>query len=63
MEKKEKRNDPAVQQIINRVINHHFNKDPTREKTIDEIQTEIMKRIAEKSKVIDFANGETCEFN
>jgi len=62
----ERKNDPAVQQIIDRVLAQHFggvsgNGQP-RAKTIDEIQTEMMAMIQQKAKIVDFAKGETCEF-
>jgi hypothetical protein len=59
----ERNNDPAVQQIIDRVLAQHFgvNRNPER-KTIGEIQDEMMREIQSRAKIVDFAKGETCEF-
>jgi hypothetical protein len=59
----ERNNDPAVQQIIDRVLAQHFgiNKSPEK-KTIGEIQDEMMREIQSRAKIVDFAKGETCEF-
>jgi hypothetical protein len=58
-----KNNDPAVQQIIDRVLAQHFgiNKNPER-KSIGEMQDEMLREIHTRAKIVDFAKGETCEF-
>ena len=59
----QRKNDPAVQQIIDRVLSQHFgvNKNPER-KSIEEIQDEMLKEIHSRAQFVDFANGESCEF-
>lgn len=63
MELKERKNDPSVQQIIDRVLNQNFSvgRKPER-KSIGEITDEMLRLVVERSKVVDFAKGETCEF-
>ena len=63
MEIKERKNDPAVQQIIDRCLNQNFSVgSKPKQRTIGEIQDEMLKLFAEKSKVVDFSKGESCEF-
>ena len=63
MEMKERKNDPAVQQIIDRCLSQNFNVGARpKQKSIGEITDEMLKMFAEKSKVVDFAGGESCEF-
>ena len=52
---KERKNDPAVQQIIDRVLGQHFSNNPERRKTIGEIQDEMMSMIQQRAKIVDFA--------
>lgn len=59
---KERKNDPAVQQIIDRILGQHFDHNPERRKTIGEMQDEMLSMVQQKAKVVDFANGESCEF-
>jgi hypothetical protein len=59
---KERKNDPAVQQIIDRVLSQHFDRNPERRKTIGEMQDEMLSQIQQRAKVVDFAKGESCEF-
>ena len=63
MEMKERRNDPAVQQIIDRCLSENFNVGAKpKQKSIGEITNDMLKLFAEKSKVVDFGRGESCEF-
>jgi len=63
MELKERKNDPAVQQIIDRCLSQNFNVGARpKQKSIGEITDEMLKLFAEKSKVVDFGKGEKCEF-
>jgi len=63
MEIKERKNDPAVQQIIDRCLSQNFNVGARpKQRSIGEITDEMLKMFAEKSKVVDFARGEKCEF-
>ena len=66
MQAKDRRNDPAVQQIIDRCLKEHFSigAKPAQpgDRTIDEIQSEWMREIAKRSTVVDFGRGESCEF-
>ena len=59
----DKRNDPAVQQIIDRVLAQNFgiNKGPER-KTIEEMQDEMLRHIHSRARFVDFSKGESCEF-
>jgi len=54
--------NPAVNQIISRILTQHFDKSPERRKTIGEIEDEMMAHVQQRAKIVDFANGETCEF-
>ena len=63
MELKERKNDPAVQQIIDRCLNQNFSVgSKPKQKSIGEIQDEMLREFAKKAKVVDFGRGETCEF-
>ena len=57
-----KTEDPAVNQIISRILNQHFNNGERKGKTIGEIEDEMMRQIYEKAQIVDFAKGENCEF-
>ena len=64
MEQK-RQNDPAVQQIIDRVLSQHFNVNKSSVssgRSIAEMQDEMLKMIHEKAKFVDFAKGESCDF-
>jgi|GEM_PF-5758185 len=52
MEEKKRSIDPAVQQIIDRILAQHFGNDPTRRKTIGEMDDEIMAAIMRKIQFI-----------
>jgi hypothetical protein len=58
----QRKNDPAVQQIIDRVLAQHFGINKPERKSIGEIQDEMLREIHSKAQVIDFAKGESCEF-
>jgi hypothetical protein len=57
-----KSGDFATKQIIDRILGQHFDSSPNRQKSIGEIEDEMLKIIHEKVQVVDFANGENCEF-
>jgi len=52
----------AVKQIIDRVLAENFSIGKKEQKSIGEIQDEMLRLVAERAKVVDFAKGETCEF-
>jgi len=66
MTKEEKRNTAPVQQIIDRILAQNFNVNKpgceSSGKSIEDIENEILSRVIQNVKVIDFAKGETCEF-
>jgi len=63
MEIKERKNDPAVQQIIDRCLSQNFNVgSKPKQRSISEIQDEMLREFAKRSKVVDFGKGESCEF-
>ena len=50
-----RKNDPAVQQIIDRIIGQHFSNDPCRQKTIGEMEDEICAQVVKNVKYsLDF---------
>ena len=58
-----KNGDIATKQIIDRILAQNFGigkKEGV--KSIDEMQSEMLKEINEKAKIVDFAKGEDCEF-
>jgi len=57
-----KTGDFATKQIIDRILGQHFDSSSGRQKSIGEIEDEMLKVIQEKVTVVDFAKGETCEF-
>jgi len=63
METKERKNDPAVQQIIDRCLSQNFNVGARpKQKSIGEITDEMLREFNKKAKVVDFGKGESCEF-
>ena len=54
--------DITTKQIIDRILNQHFDSSPNRSKTIGEIEDEMMAQVQQKVKMVDFGNGETCDF-
>jgi len=63
METKERKNDPAVQQIIDRCLSQNFNVGARpKQKSIGEITDDMLKECLKRSKVVDFGKGESCEF-
>ena len=66
MKKEENRNTAPVQQIIDRILAQNFNVNKpgaaSNGKSIEDIENEILSRVIQNVKVIDFAKGETCEF-
>ena len=60
---KGRKNDPAVQQIIDRCLSENFNVGTKpKQKSIGDITNDMLKLFAEKSKVVDFSRGESCDF-
>ena len=57
-----KTGDITTRQIIDRILNQHFDSSPNRAKTIGEIQDEMLREMSTKVKVVDFGKGETCDF-
>jgi len=58
----QRKNDPAVQQIIDRVLAQHFGINRPEKKSIGEIEDEMMEHIQQRAHIVDFAKGESCEF-
>ena len=57
-----KAGDITTKQIIDRVLGQHFDSSPSRQKSIGEIQDEMLRAMSTKVKVVDFGKGETCDF-
>ena len=54
--------DMTTKQIIDRVLGQHFDSSPNRQRTIGEIQDDMLREMSTKVKVVDFGKGESCEF-
>jgi hypothetical protein len=52
MENNERKNDPAVQAIIDRILAQHFGVNKPEKKSIGEIEDELMKQVQEKIEYI-----------
>jgi hypothetical protein len=57
-----KSGDFATKQIIDRILGQHFDSSPNRQKSIGEIEDEMLRLAHQKVQIVDFANGENCEF-
>ena len=57
-----KAGDITTKQIIDRVLGQHFSSSTNRQKSIGEIQDEMLAMIHQKAQIVDFAKGENCEF-
>ena len=57
-----KTGDFATKQIIDRMLVQHFDSSPNKQKSIGEIEDEILAHITQKATVIDFGAGESCDF-
>ena len=63
MELKERKNDPAVQQIIDRCLSQNFNVGARpKQRSIGEITDDMLREFNKRSTVVDFGRGESCEF-
>jgi len=65
MKKEESKNTAPVQQIIDRILAQNFNVNKpgvSSGRSIGEIESEILSRVIQRAKFVDFAKGETCEF-
>ena len=57
-----KTGDLTTKQIIDRILNQHFDCSPGKAKSIGEIEDEMMAQVQQKVRIVDFAKGENCDF-